>query len=93
MSRATQSVPGGFLFVFFGLFALIFSGLSGYAGWLVFQKEAMRGQETGYSYWMLFTGSGAGLILAFALICYGIRMARQVPPYDTRDPKEPSLKF
>ena len=91
--RATQSVQGGFLFIVLGLFALIYSGLSGYAGWLVFQKEVIQGQQTEYDFRLLFGQSAIGLFLTVFLTYFGFKLSLKVPPYDTHDPKEPNLKF
>lgn len=93
LSRPTQSVPGGFLLVFFGVLFLIASGLAGYAGYLVFYREVMEGNETVYSYRYLFLGSGLLLLLSVASIYWGIKLAIKVGPYDTRSPREPRLKF
>lgn len=93
LPRPTQSVPGGFLFVFFGLLAMVFTILAGYATWLIYQKEFIDQQPTEHNFlgWMLTTS--LGLLTAIALIYFGLRMAYHTPPYDVRDPQEPRLKF
>jgi len=89
----TQSVPGGFLLVFFGTLSLIYSGLSAYAAWLVYHKEYIEKQPTEYSFIGLSLGALCGLLIATTLIYIGLRMAFYVGSYDTHDPKQPSVKF
>lgn len=89
----TQSVPGGFLLVFFGLLALVFAGLAGYAGWLACQTDDFTDAEKSKALWTFFGLSGTGLLIGISLISFGIRLAWKVGPYDNRDPKEPMLKW
>lgn len=93
MPHPTQSVPAGFLVVFFGMLALVFSGLCGYASWLVYQKEFIQHQPTDYSLTQLLLGTVGGLSVACTMIVLGLRMAYRTAPYDTRDPKQPNVKF
>jgi hypothetical protein len=81
MQAPTRLLPGGFLFVFFGLLALAFSSLSGYAGWLAFHKEVIEKQAVPYAYSDLFWISGAGLVVAVALFYYGIKVALERPDF------------
>ena len=89
----TQSTPGGFLFVFFGGLLLVAAGLSGYAGYLVYDNEVTQGIQTEYGYLQLFGITGVLIVAALALIWWGLKLALAVGPYDIRDPKEPALKF
>ncbi len=79
-----RAVPSGCILGFFGVLALIFSGLSGWAGWRVFESEFMRHQDTAYSYGWLFAGSGAGLVAGAALLYYGGKLAMLTGAYETR---------
>jgi len=81
------------LFVFFGVLVLVFSGLAGYASWLVWRKEHVEHQITDYSLTTLLICTGLSLIAAILLIGIGIRTASRTPPYDTHDPNQPNLKF
>ncbi len=80
------------MFVFFGLLGLVFSGLAGYASWLVWHKEYLEHQVTGYSLTSLLICTGLGFFAAVFLICFGLRMAFHTPPYDTHDPDQPNLE-
>jgi hypothetical protein len=93
LPRPTQSVPGGFLFVFFGLLALVFSGLSAYASWLIYHRHYVEHQLTGCNLTSFLIATGLGLFCAIFLIYFGLRRAFRTSPYDTRDPKQPNLKF
>lgn len=93
MPSPTQSIPAGFLVVFFGILALLFSGFCGYASWLVYEKEQILHQTTEYSLTQLLLGTVVGFVLAGVMITLGLRMAYRTAPYDTRDPKQPHVKF
>jgi hypothetical protein len=93
MPQPTQSVPGGFLVVFFGMLALVFSGLCGYASWLVYQKECVQHQSSEYSLTQLLLLTAGGFVVATSMITVGLRMAYRTAPYDTRDPEQPLVKF
>lgn len=93
MPSPTQSVPGGFLLVFFGILALVFSGLCGYASWLVYQKECVQHQPTEYSLTQLLLLTAAGFVVACAMIAVGLRMAYRTAPCDTRHPAQPQVKW
>ena len=69
---------------FLGVLALIFSGLSGWAGWIVFEIEVNGHQDTAYSYGWLFAGSGAGFVAGAALLYYGGKLAMLTGAYETR---------
>jgi len=88
----TQSVHGGFLVVFFGILAFLFSGLSAYVAWLVYQKN-QETQAIDYSSSSFVYASSGGFLLGLILTVIGLRMAMKTGSYDTRDPKEPMIKF
>lgn len=92
-SRPTKSMPGGFLLVFFGILGWIYALLAGYAAWLVWHRKFVEQHPVDPDPVHLILQSGAGFLIGLLLICWGLRLARSVPPYDTNDPKEPSLKF
>jgi ABC-type sulfate transport system permease component len=89
----TQSTPGGFLFVFFGVLFLVASALAGYAAWLDYHKIYIEHQVTAYSLTSLLVCFAATLVVGLGMVVFGLRMALQTGPYDTHDPKEPGLKF
>lgn len=91
--EVTQSTPGGFLFVFFGILSWAFSGLAGYASWLIYHKKYIEHLEVKYHLAPVLVASIVAFVVGLVLIIIGLRMAWSVEPYDTRDPKEPSLKF
>ena len=91
--RATQSIPGGFLLIFFGLLAWAFAALAGYAGWLVYQREELLHEPTEYSYNLYFSMGAGGLLVGVLLVYWGLKQAWRTPPYDTRDPNEPGFKW
>jgi ABC-type sulfate transport system permease component len=91
--QPTQSTPGGFLLVFFGVLSWIVSGLAGYASWLIYQKRYIEHVKTEYSLTSVLVTSIVAFIIGIVLIVIGLRMAWSVGPYDTHDPKEPWLKF
>lgn len=91
-SGPTKSMPGGLLLVFFGILGWIYALLAGYAAWLVCQRES-AGHPVDQDPMLLMLQSFGGFLLGLLLIWLGLRMARSVPPYDTNDPKEPSLKW
>jgi TRAP-type C4-dicarboxylate transport system permease small subunit len=93
LPRPTQSVQSGFLFVFLGLLALVFSGVSAYASWLIYHKHYIEHQLTGYSLTSFLIATSLGLFGAVSLIYFGLRMAFQTGAYDVHDPKQPNLKF
>lgn len=93
MPYSTQSAPGGFLFVFFGLLAWVFAGLAGYVAWLVHQREEIQRQVTSYSYGLYCALSISGFLTGLLLIVIGMKLALRTGAYDSRDPKEPSLKW
>ena len=92
-AHPTQSVPGGFIFVFFGVLSWIYSGLAGYASWLVFHRHYIEHKPVDHNLSSLAFQTGIGFIVGLLLIYFGLRMASKVAPYDTRDPKEPFIKF
>ena len=89
----SQSVPGGFLFVFFGVMSWVYSGLAGYASWLVFHKQLIEHKLVDHSLSSLVIQAVVGFIVGLLLIYFGLKLALKVAPYDTRDPKEPFIKF
>jgi hypothetical protein len=93
MPTPTQSVAGGFLFVLLGLLFLVGSPVAAYAGWVVYQKEAVGGQLTGKNCNLLFCWSGVSFLIALFLISFGIRLAWKVGQFDSHDPKEPHVKW
>ena len=92
VSRPSQSVPGGFLLVFFGALLLIYSCLSTYAGWLAHAKPLAERLPNHPDPWPLVAGAVASFIVGMLLTWFGLRMALCTPAYDTRDPDEPSVK-
>jgi len=93
MSRPTQSVPVGFLFVFFGVLLFVYSCLSTYAAWLAHTKPLAERLPNHPDVWPLVAGAAASFIVGVLLTWFGLRMALRTPYYDTRDPDEPSVKF
>ena len=93
LGSPTKSVPGGFLLVFFGLLALIFAGLAGYAGWLAYQTDFFTEAEKPKAVLTFCCISGTGLLVAILLGYCGLRMAAKVELYDPNDPKSPNLKW
>jgi ABC-type sulfate transport system permease component len=89
----TQSVPGGFLLVFFGVLFLVASALAGYASWLDYHKIYLEHQATEYSLTSLLLCFAATLVVGLGLVIFGLRMAMDTGPYNTHDPKEPGVKF
>ena len=89
----TQSTPGGFLFVFFGILSWIVSGLAGYASWLIYKKQYIQHMEVEYHLRPVLITAIVAFLVGLALIVIGIRMAWRTESYDTHDPKEPMLKF
>ncbi len=79
--------------MFFGLLALVFAGLAGYAGWLAYQTDFFADVEKPKAVWTFSGLSGTGLLIGIGLIYFGIRLAWKVGPFDSRDPKEPMLKW
>ena len=92
-NRPTKSMPGGFLFVFFGILGWIYALLAGYAAWLVWQRQSAGHPVADQNPMHLMLQSVAAFLIGLLLIWWGLRMARSVPPYDYNDPKEPSLKY
>lgn len=93
MSRPSQSIPFGFLIVFFGLLAFVYSCVAGYVAWLVWSKPVAERLADHPSLVPLLARSGLGFMIALGLIWYGLHLALRTAPYDTRDPDEPSIKF
>jgi hypothetical protein len=92
-SSPTKSIPGGFLLVFFGILGWIYSLLAGYAALLVWQRQSAGHPVTDHDPMHLMLQSVSGFLIGLLLIWWGLRLARTVPPYDTNDPKEPTLKW
>jgi hypothetical protein len=92
-NRPTKSMPGGFLLVFFGILGWIYSLLAGYAAWLVWHRQTSDHPVTDQDPMHLLLQSGSGFLIGLLLIWWGLRLARSVPPYDTNDPNEPSLRW
>ena len=91
--QPTQSAPGGFLFVFFGVVSWILSGLAGYASWLIYHKKYIEHAKVDYNLAPVLVMSAVAFFVGMILIVIGLRMAWSVGAYDTRDPEEPWLKF
>jgi hypothetical protein len=92
-SKPTKSLPGGFLIVFFGLLAWIYALLAAYAAWLVWQHKFGEHRPVDQDPLHLILQSVAGFLIGLLLIWWGLRLANSVSPYDTNDPKEPTLKW
>ncbi len=91
--QPTQSTPGGFLFVFFGILSWVISGLAGYASWLIYKKQYIQHIEVEYHLKSVLIVAIIAFLMGIILIIVGLRMAWRVGAYDTHDPKEPWLKF
>jgi hypothetical protein len=89
----SQSTPAGCVAGFFGLLSLGVSGLSGYAAWLRFTATPeIQGSRAGHTA-LLVACCLVALLVGGLLLKLGLRWALAVGPYDTRDPKEPRMKW
>lgn len=93
MPTPTQSIQGGFLLVFFGVLSWIYSGIAVYGAWRVYHLVHVQNQTTEHSILSFLLRSAIAFAIGLVLLLVGFRMALRVAPYDTRDPKEPHLKF
>ena len=92
-NQPTQSTPGGFLFVFFGMLSWVVSGLARYASWLIYKKQYIQHVEVEYHLRPVLITAIVAFLVGVALIVIGLRMAWRTESYDMHDPKEPWLKF
>lgn len=90
--RPTKSTPGGCIIVLLGMGALAFSGLSFFAAWLVYSRQAGE-RFADHANQLAIFGSLA-LILGFILVVVGWKLTKNLDSsYDPDDPDEPRMKF
>ncbi len=89
--RPTQSTPGGCLIGAVGFFACLYAGVCLFVGSRL-QEEELSEAEREYAA-SLGWHSGIGFVVGIALLWFGYKLAIRVEEYDSRDPKEPMLKF
>lgn len=88
----TKSAPGGCLVALFGLGALAFAGLSFFAAWLIYSKQAGERYMDHATQLAIF--GAVALILGIILILAGWKLSKGIDSsYDPGEPDEPRIKF
>lgn len=76
----------------FGLGALAFAGLSFFAAWLIYSKQAGENYLDHATQLAIF--GGLALVLGIILILAGWKLSARIDAcYDPGDPDEPRIKF